>query len=160
MTHVYRMNPGQHVVGIVVLAIGLVGIVGIWTGVIMGTREPSVFEMMIPVIIAVGAALFTIRAFHNSVCLSDAALVVRGLSGTRVLPLDKIEGRRKYLDKGDEHSPSVWHLVVESNDDRFPKLDIEEIYRFDDFFYRWFDALPDLDEADKHRPKPSNFRLI
>ena len=83
-----------------------------------------------------------------------------GISGKRVLPLAKISGRRRYLDRGGEDSPSVWHLVFESNDDRFSKLDIEELYRFDDFFYKWFNALADLDELDKTRPKPSNFGLV
>jgi hypothetical protein len=55
---------------------------------------------------------------------------------------------------------SVWHLVLEPNDDRCVKLNIEELYRFDDFFYKWFNELPDLDELDKARPKTSNFGLV
>lgn len=116
--------------------------------------------MMIPVVISVGAGLFLIRAFRNAVCLSTTSIEIRSLSGRQVLPLDRVRGRRRYLDRGDEDAPSMWHLVLEPNDDRFPRLDIEEIYRFDDSFYKWFNGLPDLDELDKSLPKPSNFGLV
>jgi hypothetical protein len=106
------------------------------------------------------AALITFRGFRNSVLLSDQVIELRGLSGTRALPLDKIRGRRRYLSRGDEDSPDVWHLVFEPNDDRFAKLDIEKLYRFDDRFYSWFTSLPDLDELDKTRPRTSNFGLV
>ena len=157
--HIYRMNLWQHVIGLSVLAIGLVVLVGIWGGVISGTWEPRWYEMMIPVIISAGASVFVIRAFHNKVCLSTTAIEVRGLTGKQVLPLERIKGRRRYLDRGGYEMPRVWHLVLEPNDDRFPKLDIDEIYRFDDFFYAWFNGFPDLDDVDRKGPEPSDFGL-
>jgi hypothetical protein len=154
------MRAGQHIVGVSVFSIGFIVAVGIWSRVILGDREPNWYEMTIPVVVSAGGSLFAIRAFRNTVRLSDSAIETHGMAGRQVLPLDKIEGRRRYLDKGDENSPSVWHLEIVPNDDRFPKLDIQEIYRFDEYFNRWFESLPDLDELDKHRPKPSNFGLI
>lgn len=156
----YRMRSSQRLVSIVLLAFGLFIWVGIWGGVLAGTRDPSFFEMMVPVLFSLAGALFAFRAFSNSVRFSDHAIELRGLSGTKILPIDKIKGRRRYLSKGDADSPDVWHLVLEPNDDRFPKLDIEKSYRFDEDFYSWLNALPDLDKIDKTGPKTSNFGLI
>jgi hypothetical protein len=159
VTHVYRMKARQHIVGLAVLVIG-VPLASVLTERLFDAGAPRFFKVVAPVVYALGGILLTIRAFGTSVRLSDTEIELRTWTGSIVLPLNRIEGRRRYLDKGDEHSPSVWHLVLQPNDDRFPKLDIEELYRFDDFFYRWFNSLPDLDEADKRRPKTSNFGLI
>jgi hypothetical protein len=157
---VYRMRSSQRVVAIVLLVVGLLFSVAIWVPVLSGRRDPKFLKMMFPILFLTAAALFTIRAFRSLIRLSDEAIELHGFSGARILPLDKIRGRRRYLSRGDEDSPDVWHLVLESNDDRFPKLDIEELYRFDDKFYAWFTSLPDLDELGETRPKPSTFGLI
>src|SRR4051812_29405317 len=156
---VYRMKSSQRIVGIVLVAVFLLVVVAIWSEVFLDTRAPNFFEMMAPVVALLFVVAMAIRSFHNAVIVSDQRIDLRGISGTRSLPLDKIKGRRRYLSQGDAESPDVWHLVIESDDDRFPNLDMEELYRFDDEFYAWFTALPDLDELDKTRPKPSNFGL-
>ncbi len=115
---------------------------------------------MFPILYTLAATVFTLRSFRNRVRLSQESLELHGLSGTRVLPIQSIKGRRRYLSRGDIDTPSVWHLVLEPDDDRYPKMDIEELYRFDEQFYNWFNALPDLDEIDKTRPKSSNFGLV
>ena len=153
------MRSSQRVVGTVLFTTGIFFFVAIWGGVLSGLRDATFFKMMFPIVFMLFAALMTFRAFRNSVRFSDQAIELRGLSGARALPLDKIKGRRRYVSRGDEASPDVWHLVLEPNDDRFPKLDIEELYGFDDRFYAWFTSLPNLDELDKTLPKPSNFGL-
>jgi hypothetical protein len=157
---IYRMKTSQRVVSIVLLVVGLLSTVGIWWSELTGAREPKFLEMMFPIVISLLTAVFTLRSFQNTVRLSEDALEFRGLSGTRVLPLNKIKGRRRYLCRGDEDSPSVWHLVFEPNDDRYTKIDLEELYLFDETFYTWFNALPDLDEIDKSNPRVSNFGLV
>ena len=155
VTHVYRMKAWQRIVGLAVLGPG-VALSWVLTRHLSDAGAPRSFEfvgVVAPVVFALGGALLTLRAFSSSVRLSDTEIELRTWTVRIVLPLDKIEGRRRYLNKGDEHSPSVWHMVLQPNDDRFPKLDIEEVYRFDDFFYRWFSSLPDLDEVDKRRQK-------
>jgi len=154
------MNSWQRMICVTVLTFGVVFLLAFWGAVLSGKREAKFLELMLPVLFVLFAAVFTIRAFRNVVCLSEDAIEVRGLTGKTLLPFDKIEGRRRYVDRGGYESPSVSHLVLEPNDDRFPKLDIDELYRFDDFFYHWFNALPDLDELDKHKLKPSNFGLV
>jgi hypothetical protein len=157
VTHVYRMKARQQIVSLSVLVIGVI-LACVLTRRLVDAGAPGFLEVVAPVVYALGGILLTIRAFGNSVRLSDTEIELRNWTASIVLPLDKIEGRREYVDR--EHSPSVRHLVLQPNDDRFPKLDIEEIYRFDDFFHRWFNSLRDLDEVDKRRPKTSNFGLI
>ena len=158
--HIYRMKTSQRVVSIALLVVGLLLTVGIWWSELTGAREPKLLEMMFPIVFLLLAAIFTLRGFQNTVRLSEDSLEFRGPSGTRVLPLDKIKGRRRYLSRGDVDSPDVWHLVLEPNDDRYTKIDLEELYRFDEAFYTWFNALPDLDEIDKANPRVSNFGLV
>jgi hypothetical protein len=158
--HIYRMKTSQRVVSIVLLVAGLLFTVGIWWSALTGTREPKFLEMMFPPVFSLVAAIFTWRSFQNMVRLSEDALEFRGPSGMRVLPFDKIKGRRRYLSRGHVDTPDVWHLVLEPNDDRYTKIDLEELYRFDQAFYTWFNGLPDLDEIDKANPKVSNFGLV
>jgi hypothetical protein len=153
------MKSGQRAVAILLFVGGLFFTFAIWGGVLTGAREAKFTEMMFPIALSLLAALFIIRSFRNRIRFSDHAIELHGLLGTRTLPFDKIRGRRRYFDPGDEGSPGVWHVVFESDDDRFLKIDIEESYSFDDAFYTWFKSLPDLDNIDKTRPKSSNFGL-
>lgn len=157
---IYRMKSSQRFAAIVLVIGGLFSFVVIWGGMLTGRRDATFLELIFPICFTLLAAIFTVRAFRNAVCFSNNAIELRGFWSTRILPLDKIKGRRRYLSRGDENSPDVWHLVLETNDDRYPKLDIEELYRFDDLFYTWFNALPDLDQIDKSRSKTSNFGLV
>ena len=153
------MKSGQRVVAIVMLAAGLLFTVAIWAGVLTGIRDAEFVEMMFPIAFSVLATLFIIRSFRNRIRVSDHAIELYGLSGTRSLPIDKIRGRRRYYDPGDAESPGVWHVVFESNNDQFPTIDVEEVYNFDDAFYQWFQSLPDIDQLKKTLPKTSNFGL-
>jgi len=159
-SRVYPMSWWQRMVGIVLLAVGSLFLVVFRWGAASGKREASFLELMFPVVYLLFAGVFTIRAFRNFVCLSETSIELRTLTAKSVLPFDKIKGRRRYVDRSGDEAPDVRHLVLVPNDDRFPRLDIEELYRFDDDFYRWFDALPDLDELDKYRLKTSNFGLV
>ena len=150
----------QRAVGIILSAVGVVFLVAFWYGALSGKREPNFWEMMFPVVFILFSALFTIRAFRNSIRITEISIELRGLSGNRILPLDKVKGRRRYVDDSGD-GPSVTHLVLEPNDDNFPKLDIEEsYYAFDAYFDRWIQGLPDLDELDKTKCKTSNFGLV
>ena len=157
---VYRVAPAHRVAAILILAMSLCFLVAICWAVLTGRREMHLLEIVVSLVISLGGASFTWRAFTKSICLTHSSIEARSLTGTRVLPLNKIAGRRRRLSKGDADSPDVWHLILEPVDDRFPRLDIEEIYKFDEFFYTWFNALPDLDEMDKQRPQSSNFGLF
>jgi hypothetical protein len=157
---VYRMNAFQRVFSLVFSGFYAIALVAIWFGVPSGNRKPNFVEIIVPLVLVLAGVFFSVRAFLNSITLTSDTVEVKSLAGKRVLPFDRIRGRRRYLDKGDADSPSIWRLVLESNDDRFPRIDIQETYNFDDFFYQWFNTLRDLDVLDKSKPKPSNFGLI
>jgi hypothetical protein len=160
VARVYRVNTLHRVAGVIVSAAGIFFMIAIWGGVIAGTRDPNLWEMLGIFAFVVVALLFTISAYMDLVYLSQSSIELRTIYGRKRLPLDRIRGRRRYLVPGDADSPDTWHLKLEPNDDRFPILDFEENYNFDDFFKAWFYRLPDLDELDKLRPKTSNFGLV
>ncbi|MDR3793496.1 MAG: hypothetical protein P4L03_08950 [Terracidiphilus sp.] len=158
--HVYRVKLSQRILAILLLCVGVFFWVVSWGGALSGEREANFLELMFPVLFAGLSGYFVVRGYRNSVWLSDRTIEVRSVFNTKVLLLDKVAGRRRYLDRSGGHGPHYWHLVVESDDDGDAKLDFEEFYTFDDFFYRWFNALPDLDERDKTLKKKSNFGLV
>jgi hypothetical protein len=160
ISRVYWMKPGQRIVDILLCVVGLFFLVAFWWPVLFGAKQPNFLELMFPVAYLLFSGIFTIKAFRSFVRLSESSIELRSLSGSKLLPFDKIKGQRRYIDHGDQNTPTVRHLVLEPNDDRFPKLDIEETYRFDNSFYDWFNALPDLDELNKRSPKSSNFGLV
>jgi hypothetical protein len=159
-SRVYRMSIFSRVFGIIFTAFGVIFLVVAWHGILASAKVSRFVEMIISIALVIVGVYFTIRTFRNSVCLSAKSIELRDASGSRVLPFDKIKGQRRYTVEGGGDGVNVHHLVLQPNDDQFPRLDIEENYNFDDFFYRWFNALPDLDELDKTKPKTSNFGLI
>ena len=147
VTRVYRAKSVKpFVVGLVLIAAGWFLLLFVWKRTIRVIEDPSLFAL-IPIVIAV---VLGVRTSKNTVCLSESAIAVEGFPGNKLLPFDKIRGRRRYFESNGD-SGGVRHLVLEPISERYPRLDIEEIYQFDDHFYRWFNNLPDLDEADKAR---------
>ena len=157
---VYRVSRWQWTAGIVLMAAGLFFVVAFWGQALTGSGNVSWVGLMTPVVLCAGAGVMLATYARAEVRLTEDAIEVRSASGTKVLPFDKILGRRRYVVRGDGVAPDMWHLVIEPSDDRFPKLDLEDIYGFDRFFREWFEGLPDLDTWEKVGPKPSNFGLV
>jgi len=145
-TGVYRKRSSQHGVGIIFTTAGLLLWGAIWAQAIRGTREVRVLDMMFPVLFSAVCLYLTVRAHCAEVRTSETAIEVKTLLRNRVLPIQAIRGRRSYVDRRDE-SPDVWHLELVSADERYPSLDIEDLYNFDESFRAWFYSLPDLDEG-------------
>ncbi len=161
IARIYRMKSSQRAVGVIFLVVGGFFLFAFWGGAISGERDTTLLELLFPVAFLLFAGFLTACAFRNFIALTESAIELQSLFARKMLPFDKIRGRRRYLDRGDENSPAVWHLKLEPNDDRFPILDIGETsYRLDGSFYSWFNALPDLNALDKLRPKNSNFGLV
>jgi hypothetical protein len=163
--HVYRMGWGLRVFGIVFMAMSAFFLIAFWGGAISGDRPATFFEMLMLIAFITVGVLLIVSSFRDYIALSQTEISLRTIVNKRTLPFDKIRGRRRYLDKGGYQSPSIWYLRLEPNDDRFPIVEFQEkYYKLDDFFYAWFNALPDLDRMDKEREEKgmhtSNFGLV
>ena len=163
--HVYRMGWGLRVFGIVFTLMSAFFLIAFWGGAISGGRPATLFEMLLPIAFITVGVLLIVSSFKNYVSISQTEISLQTIVKRQTLPLNKIQGRRRYLDKGGYEFPSVWYLRLEPNDDRFPIVEFQEKhYKLDDFFYAWFNALPDLDRMDKEREEKgthtSNFGLV
>ena len=160
-TRIYRMGWGQRIFGFVFSGLSIFFLVAFWGGALSGAREATFLELFIPIVFLMVGVFLTVRAFKNFIALSEMEISLHSLSGQQTLLLTKIRGRRRYLDHGTDESPSIWYLKIESNDDRYAAIEFaESYYKLDEIFRTWFKSLPDLDELDKTRPKPSNFGLV
>lgn len=166
---IYRITWWWRAGAIFFLAIGSVVSIGIWSGVIAGEREPKSGEMFASAVIAVVGVLLAWSAFRATVTLSEDAIELRTPFGSKSLARHAIRGRREYVvTGGGDEGGSTRYLKLESNDDRLPTIDIAKYFNFDDKFYQWFNALPDLDALDKQRREAlekdphnnSNFGLV
>ena len=160
-TRIYRIGWFQRVFSLAFTALGIFFGFAFWGGDISGAREVSFIELVIPPLFVTLGVLFIVRGFKNYIALSQSEIIKQSFFDRQSLPFDKIRGRRRYLDKGTYDSPSIWNLKFEPNDDRYSAIEFEEsYYKIDESFLAWFNTLPDLDEFDKTRPKPSNFGLV
>jgi hypothetical protein len=157
---VYRTSYLGKAASVIIFMAGIFFLIAVWGGIIWGTRQAKIWEMLFPILYLALASYFVARAFAAKIMLTDQAIELRTLSGRKTLPFDKIRGRRRYLSRGDADSPSIWHLKLEPNDDHYPILDFEESYNFDASFFKWLGELPDLDEVDKTLHRTSNFGLV
>ena len=107
-----------------------------------------------------GGGFIAAEKFTSTVTLGESEIRLRSGFAEKRLPIDKIRGRQRYYNAGDGEAGGEWRLKIVSDDDRFPTLDFGEQFNFDDAFRTWFSHLPDLDEADKTKPKTSNFGFV
>jgi hypothetical protein len=143
--------------------LGVMMIASDWWPIFRGTKKADFHDIIFPSLYLLLACFATLMAYRTFIRLSADAIEVRHLWGSQILPFHKIKGRRRYTEKADPYSTPPRHLVLESNDDRFPRLDMKEAREFDESFYRWFDSLPDLDKLDgiiEPQSKYTNFSLV
>jgi hypothetical protein len=167
---VYRITWWWRAGAVFFLTIGSVVSIGIWNGIIFGEREPKFAEMVGTPVLAIVGVFLAWSAFRATVTLSADAIELRTLFERKRLPLNAIRGRREYVVRGGtvDVGGSTRYLKLEPNDDRLPTMDIVKYFNFDDRFYQWFKALPDLDALDKQRREAlekdphnnSNFGLV
>ena len=151
--------------GIIYCAVAVSMFLGDWWPILFGAKKAGISDFIFPFLYLLITGVFLVPAFRNFVRLSEDSIEIHRLWGTQVLPFNKIKGRRRYTEKADPYSTPAQHLVLEPNDDRFPRIDIKikDSYRFDESFYRWFDSLPNLDKLDgldAPQSKYSNFSLV
>jgi hypothetical protein len=157
-TRIFRMRSSLRSVGIIFATVGLLLWVAIWAQTFRGTRAVRTLDLVFPVLFTAISLVFAMRAHRTDFRISETKIELQTILRRRVLPVHVIRGRRIYL--GRSESSDVWHLVLESGDSRYPSLDIEDLYDFDEPFRAWIHSLRDLDEIDKSRPKNPNFGMV
>jgi len=118
--------------------------------------------MVIAVVFLIVGIGLTINFFKATVTFTSDAIELNTIFARKKLPFSGIRGRREYVVRGGEVDAggSTRYLKLVPNDDRLPTLDFMKNYTFDDAFYSWFNALPDLDAEDKKVHKDANFGLV
>ena len=159
-THVYRISWGQRVFCVIFTAFAFVFLGAVLWGAFFSNKDVDPLTIFIGFVLVASGGFLTAEKFTTAVTLTEKEVRLRSGFDDQKLPTDKIRGRRRYFAPGDGESPGEWRLKIVSEDDRFPTLDFDERYTFDEAFHAWFNQLPDLDEADKHAPKTSNFGLV
>jgi len=160
---VYRLH--SHVWNTIFCGWALLMAAGHWWSVLFAAKKPTLADYLFSSAYVAIASISTVQSLRSFVHLSKDSIEVSHVWGSKVLPFDKIKGRRRYTEKADPYSTPAQHLVLESSDEQFPRIDIKvkDSYRFDESFYNWFNSLPDLDKMDgieEPRSKYSNFSLI
>jgi hypothetical protein len=148
----YRFESRVWMILYSIMALGIWAIYG-WL-VASGAKKLNFSSVLFPSLYLLMAGVFVARFSWNFVRLSKDAIEVRRLWRRKILPFDAIKGRRRYAKKSAQYPTPIRHLALEPGDDRFPRIDLVETDRFDEDFYRWFDALPDLDALDQTKPNP------
>lgn len=157
----YRMKSSHRAVCIVLLAAGIFFFAVFLVRAIWDTEEVSLPVLLFPILFVLFGVFLTVRSFGNVLTLTQTSIELQTPFGRRALPFDKISGTRRYLAGGGGEGPEVWHIKLESNDDRFQSLDFEEsYYTLDEYFDAWFRELPDLDAHTSKRLKTSNFGMV
>ena len=134
-----------------------------WWPVLFGSKKPTLQNCLFPLFYVLLAGMSCVLTFRSFIRLSEDSITVSRVWGSKTLPFAKIKGRRRYTEKADPYSTPQRHLVLESNDECFPRLDIKPAPELDESFYHWFDSLLDLDKSDgieEPRSKYANFSLV
>jgi hypothetical protein len=136
---------------------------GDWWPILSGARKPALSDFLFPSLWLLFICFVVVTTYRNFMRLSRSSIELSTLLGSKVLPFEKIKGRRRYTEKADPYSDPKRHLVLEPNDDQYPRIDIRERKEFDESFYHWFNSLPDLDKLDgieEPKSKYNNFSLV
>ncbi|HUA96743.1 MAG TPA: hypothetical protein VMA34_00290 [Terracidiphilus sp.] len=151
---VYRLRWRVRLAAGVFLGISAACTTSFWLRAIRGEDDPHYAWLLLTLVFVMGGVLWTLYAFQSTVTLSDEAIEVRGLFGSKRLLLRAIRGRRTCVFAGDaEGGGTTIYLKVVPEDDRLPMLTFQKDYNFDAAFHAWFHALPDLDAMDRARGK-------
>lgn len=125
-----------------------------------GGKAHGTWEIIVSVVFPIVGLGLTAHAFASRVEFSGTSLQRVTLLSHLSIPLSSIRGRREYVLRGGEEGGDTRYLRLERNDGAPPVEFGKYLYRFDDDFWDWFNALPDLDEIDRVKHKDSNFGLI
>jgi hypothetical protein len=155
---VYTMGWLRRAGALFYLVLGFFLTLASWTGPVSGTEKSHPFGMLISAAVLLFGLYRSANDFLAAVSLFPDAIEVRTLFKRERLPFSGIRGRREYV--GYAGRSRTAYLKLEPNAAGLPSLVFEKDYSLDEEFFRWFNDLPDLDEADRKRKKESEFGLV
>jgi hypothetical protein len=159
---IYRLNWWPRTFALLFLGFSAFFLIGTSWGLLTGQEEAKPLQMVFAVVFLVVGIGLTINFFKTTITFTADAIELNTIFARKKLPFSGIRGRREYVVRGGdvEAGGSTRYLKLVPNDDRLPTLDFMKNYTFDDAFYRWFNALPDLDAEDNKVHKNANFGLV
>jgi hypothetical protein len=97
-------------------------------------------------LLVLGTCALVANAFMTAVILTTDRIEIRRLWGRKTLSFAQIRGVRtsSHPVPGEGDAPDVRHFKIEPNHDHLPAIEFDDIYGFDEVFYRWLRGLPDL----------------
>lgn len=156
--HVYRMKLWRRVFPVFFIVFGLLFLLSLFSKGMDIEDGNQLISLLVAFVFLLIGCFMTASAFRSTITLAANAIELRTLFSRQELLISAIRGRREYeVNTGRNRTR---YLRLEPNDDRLSAISFEKSYAFDESFYAWFNALPDLDEADKKRHKDSNFGLV
>jgi hypothetical protein len=94
--------------------------------------------------VIIGSAM-VLQAFMSHLRFIHDAVEHRTLFHRKSLPLTAILGRTEYTQR-DSDGVATHYIRLIPTSDQFPTIEFTTNYNLDDAFFRWFDALPVLDD--------------
>lgn len=152
---VYRMRLWWRCFTVAYLASGLIFLGSVIGRAFTGAKPPTFGDIAGSTFLSLVALGLVGHALTSALSFGDDSVELGSVFRSRSLPLSAIRGRREYVSQGTRSRTR--YIKLESDDDRFPSLDIaKSYYTFDQRFWAWFNSLRDVDAADKG----SNFGLV
>jgi hypothetical protein len=108
--------------------------------------------------IGVSAVFLIAKAFTSTVEFSADSITSGWIFYTRSVEYSRIRGRREFVVQGEESTTR--YLRLETTDGSRPFDVGKNMYAFDERFWTWYRALPDLDAGDQVRGQGSDFGLV
>ena len=139
---VYRLKWYWHVTAFLPLSLGIGFAAATWVGQASGNNYSNLANWIVALGLILVGFFLSVYLFAASVCFTESAIEQRSLFGRSALPFDAILGRSKVERDTGEGKFIYMRLVPRS--EQFKPLDLTQYYTYDQDFYRWFNALPDL----------------
>jgi hypothetical protein len=155
---VYRMSWLFRIFTMFFLVFGCTAAVAFVRDGLMDPESLTWVKLLIAIVFPVVGMFMTAKAFSSTLVFSADSVTMRSLLDTRSVEYSHIRGRREYVLQGKDGSTR--YLRLDTTDGSKPFDFGKRLYVFDDAFWAWFNALPDLDAMDKVTHKGSNFGLV
>jgi hypothetical protein len=156
--HVYRMSWWFRGFAIFFLIFGGFFLYAKCRDALQHEKTVGIGEILVSVVLPLAGLGMTAPGFASRLEFSHGSVERVTLLNREAISLSSIRGRRQYVARSGRGSTS--YLRLERNDGYTPIDFGKKLYQFDDDFWAWFNALPDLDAMDKVKHKDSNSGLV